>query len=113
MKGDKHGAISLTRREAVRIGARALLSTTVAVLIVLTLLAGGTGQVLAADVYVVGAGASDNNPGTASQSFATIQKAATVATAGDTVKIGTGTCRETVIPSHSGSEADFPGGSSL
>jgi hypothetical protein len=43
---------------------------------VLALLAGGTGQVLAADFYVGGDGASDRNPGTASQPFATIQKAA-------------------------------------
>ncbi len=41
MKSDKQGAISFTRREAVRIGAKTLLSTTVAVLTLLTLLVGG------------------------------------------------------------------------
>ena len=58
---------------------------------VLALLAGGTGQVLAANFYVGGAGASDRNPGTASQPFATIQKAATVAVAGDFINLGAGT----------------------
>lgn len=52
--------------------------------------------------YVGGAGASDENPGTAEAPFATIQKAADVATAGDTVKIRTGTYRETIIPANSG-----------
>ncbi len=70
----------------------------------LALLAVGTGQVLAADFYVGGDGASDGNPGTASEPFATIQKAATVATAGSTVRIRTGIYRETIIPSNSGSE---------
>jgi len=50
---------------------------------VLALLAGGTGQVLAANFYVGGDGASDRNPGTAAQPFATIQKAAGVAAAGE------------------------------
>jgi hypothetical protein len=58
--------------------------------------------VFAADYYVGGDGASDRNPGKASKPFATIQKAATVATAGDTVKIRTGTYRETVVPANSG-----------
>jgi len=74
--------------------------------VLLALLAVGTGQVLAADFYVGGAGASDNNPGTASRPFATIQKAAAVATAGDTVKIRAGTYRETIIPANSGSEGN-------
>lgn len=52
--------------------------------------------------YVGGSGASDSNPGTTSQPFATIQKAATVATAGDTVKIRSGTYRETITPTNSG-----------
>ena len=68
----------------------------------LALLAGGTGQVLSTDFYVGGDGASDRNPGTASQPFGTIQKAAAVAIAGDTVKIRTGTYRETVVPANSG-----------
>src|SRR4051812_10505195 len=52
--------------------------------------------------YVGGASASDSNAGTSSLPFATIQKAATVATAGDTVNIRSGTYRETVTPTNSG-----------
>ena len=69
---------------------------------VLALLAGGTGQVLAANFYVGGDGASDRNPGTAAQPFATIQKAAGVAAAGDVVNIRPGIYRETVVPANSG-----------
>ena len=69
---------------------------------VLGLLAAGTGQVLAADFYVGGDGASDRNPGTASQPFATIQKAAGVAAAGDFVNIRHGIYRETIVPANSG-----------
>ncbi|WP_165822482.1 CBM35 domain-containing protein [Paenibacillus montanisoli] len=53
--------------------------------------------------YVGGAGASDANPGSESEPFATIQQAANVATAGDTVKIREGVYRETVVPANSGS----------
>jgi hypothetical protein len=67
-------------------------------------LTAGTGQVSAAVYYVGGRGASDKNPGTASRPFATIQKAATVAKAGDVIRIRAGTYRETVIPANSGSE---------
>lgn len=52
--------------------------------------------------YVGGTGASDNNPGTSTEPFATIQKAATVATAGSIVNIRTGTYRETITPANSG-----------
>ena len=72
------------------------------VLIVLTLAAGATSQALGGNYYVGGAGASDHNPGTASQPFATIQKAASVAVAGDFVNIRAGTYRETVTPANSG-----------
>lgn len=58
--------------------------------------------VLGAEYYVGGTGASDNNPGTATQPFATIQKAASVAKAGDIVNIRGGTYRETITPSTSG-----------
>lgn len=68
----------------------------------LALLAVGTGQVLAADFYVGGDGASDRNPGTASEPFATIQQAARVAAPGDCVKIRPGIYRETVVPANSG-----------
>ena len=73
---------------------------------VLALLAGGTGQVLAADFYVGGDGASDRNPGTASEPFATIQQAADVAAAGDFVNIRPGIYRETVVPANSGRQAN-------
>jgi len=79
----------------------------VAGVMVSTLLAwlnGGTGQTLAADFYVGGAGASDRNPGTASEPFATIQAAANVARPGDVVKIRDGIYRETVAPANSGTE---------
>ena len=46
--------------------------------------------------YVGGDGASDSNPGTAAQPFATIQKAASVAVAGDIVNIRSGNYRETI-----------------
>ncbi|SDX37931.1 CBM35 domain-containing protein [Paenibacillus sp. CF384] len=54
--------------------------------------------------YVGGANASDSNPGTSAEPFATIQKAASVAAAGDTVLIRSGTYRETVTPANSGAE---------
>jgi len=80
------------------------LQKTVGLSAVLALLAGGTGQVLAANFYVGGDGASDRNPGTASQPFATIQKAASVAAAGDFVNIRPGIYRETVVPASSGNK---------
>lgn len=78
--------------------------TSILLSVVLALLATGHGQVLAADFYVGGAGASDRNPGTATEPFATIQKAANVARPGDVVKIRNGIYRETVTPSNSGTE---------
>jgi hypothetical protein len=72
------------------------------VLVVLALAAGGTSQAIGGHSYVGGAGASDRNPGTASQPFATIQKAASVAVAGDSVNIRAGTYRETITPANSG-----------
>lgn len=56
----------------------------------------------AAVYYVGGSGASDNNPGTPTQPFATIQKAASVAVAGDIVTIRSGIYRETIVPTNSG-----------
>src|SRR6187549_3915060 len=56
----------------------------------------------ARDYFVGGAGASDTNPGTAAQPFATIQRAATVAVSGDIVYIRSGTYRETITPANSG-----------
>ena len=54
------------------------------------------------DYFVGGTGASDSNPGSAAQPFATIQKAASVAVAGDVIKIRAGTYRETIVPANSG-----------
>ena len=56
----------------------------------------------ARDIFVGGAGASDTNPGTAAQPFATIQRAASVAVAGDVVKIRGGIYRETIVVANSG-----------
>lgn len=70
--------------------------------IALTLAAGGTNPALGGNYYVGGAGASDRNPGTASQPLATIQKAAGVAVAGDFINIRAGTYRETITPANSG-----------
>ena len=59
----------------------------------------------AAQIFVAGNDpmASDKNPGTEARPLKTIQKAASLATAGDTVFIRAGTYRETVTPAHSGS----------
>ena len=59
-------------------------------------------NLFATDYFVGGPGASDSNPGTPSQPFATIQKAASVAVAGDFIKIRSGTYRETIKPVNSG-----------
>ena len=71
-------------------------------IIVLVLLVVCYCSTFAKDYYVGGAGALDTNPGTATQPFATIQKAASVAVAGDIVSIRSGTYRETVVPVNSG-----------
>lgn len=60
--------------------------------------AGGGGS----DYYVGGPKASDANPGTSALPFATIQRCATVAIAGDTCHINAGVYRETVTPAASG-----------
>ena len=59
----------------------------------------------AAHIFVAGSDpkASDKNPGTEARPLKTIQKAASLATAGDTVYIRVGTYRETVTPANSGS----------
>src|SRR5690606_42136180 len=57
---------------------------------------------LAKDYFVGGSGASDNNPGTAGKPFATIQKAASSATAGDVITIRSGIYRETIVTTNSG-----------
>ncbi len=61
----------------------------------------GSGGLFAADYYVSASG-NDSNSGTLASPYQTIQKAANVAVAGDTVFIRAGTYRETVTPSQSG-----------
>jgi hypothetical protein len=56
-----------------------------------------------ATYYVAQSGGNDSNPGSQSAPFQTIQKCANIAVAGDTCLIRSGTYRETIIPSHSGS----------
>lgn len=61
------------------------------------------------DWFVGYAGASDSNAGTGSgsgQSFATIQKASEVAQPGDKITINTGTYRETITPTNSGTSVN-------
>jgi hypothetical protein len=57
----------------------------------------------AANYYVSPSG-SDSAPGTLSQPFQTIQKAASIMVAGDTVLIRAGVYRETVTPANSGTQ---------
>ena len=58
-------------------------------------------------VYYVATTGDDNNVGTSlNQPFRTIQKYATVAVAGDTCFIRAGAYRETVTPTHSGTEGN-------
>jgi hypothetical protein len=52
--------------------------------------------------YYVAPAGQDSNPGTLEKPFHTIQKAAKVATAGDTVYIRAGIYREKIVPAHSG-----------
>ena len=55
--------------------------------------------------YFVATSGNDNNTGTLSAPFRTLQRAATVATAGDVVQIETGTYREAVTPTHAGTSS--------
>ncbi|WP_030458726.1 RICIN domain-containing protein [Kitasatospora sp. NRRL B-11411] len=56
----------------------------------------------AGKTYYVATAGRDSNAGTQSSPFKTVQKCASVAVAGDTCLIGTGTYRETVTPAASG-----------
>src|SRR5262245_44150466 len=56
-----------------------------------------------AATYYISPSGSDSNPGSLSLPFRTIQRCANIAAAGDTCLIRTGTYRETVRPSQSGS----------
>ncbi len=55
------------------------------------------------NTYYVAKTGSDSNPGTESQPWLTIQKAANTLVAGDTAYVKAGTYNEQVIPSRSGS----------
>lgn len=88
------------------IARRLMLITLIAVLVIPFIGPVRTVQAAGAVYYVGGTGASDSNPGSSSQPFATIQKAATVATAGDTVRIRSGTYRETITPTNSGTSGN-------
>lgn len=55
-------------------------------------------------LYVGGAGCSDSGPGTQSQPFCTISKAASVALAGQTILVSAGTYAENVTPARSGTQ---------
>ena len=59
----------------------------------------------AATVYVISPSGSDTAAGTSAAPFKTIQKCATVAVAGDVCEIQSGTYRETVRPTNSGTAA--------
>ena len=56
--------------------------------------------------YFVSTSGDDGNPGTLGAPFRTIQQAANVADAGDTVFIRGGTYRESVRPAHSGTASN-------
>lgn len=57
--------------------------------------------------YYVGPNGSDVNPGTETQPWHTIQKAAATLTAGDTVYVKEGTYNEKVVPENSGSPGNY------
>jgi uncharacterized protein (TIGR03437 family) len=57
-----------------------------------------------ARTYYVATTGSDGNPGTLDQPFQTIQKAASVVVAGDSVHVRAGTYRETIAPARSGTQ---------
>lgn len=61
----------------------------------------------AAGIYYVAPGGDDANPGTISQPWRTIQKAANTLTAGEMVYIREGTYHERVLPQRSGSEGSL------
>ncbi len=58
-------------------------------------------------VYYVSTSGNDNNSGTLSKPWRTIQKAAKTLVAGETVLIRAGTYRETIIPTYSGTAGNY------
>lgn len=85
-----------------------LLAMTMALLLVyVPLLSWKPTEAFAATGYYVSTAGSDSNNGTSlSTPFKTIQKAASVAQAGDSVTVRGGTYRETVTPANSGTAAN-------
>lgn len=83
---------------------RIVLARVLFVIIVPLALAALSQELAAADFYVSLSG-SDVNPGTITQPFRTIQRAADVLSAGDTCFVRAGTYRETVTLSRSGTSA--------
>ncbi|MEJ0045794.1 MAG: hypothetical protein WDN04_06480 [Rhodospirillales bacterium] len=65
-------------------------------------------QPAAGTTYYVAPGGSDTNPGTLAAPFATLQHAATVAQAGDTVLARQGVYNALLTPPHSGNLAQGP-----
>ncbi len=59
------------------------------------------------NVYYVSSSGNDNNPGTLTHPWRTLQKAADTLVAGDTVYIRAGTYRERLIPENSGSSGNY------
>ncbi|MBP3962605.1 fibronectin type III domain-containing protein [Paenibacillus lignilyticus] len=77
------------------------------VLIALSVYVTGPQIANAATSYYVATTGSDTNSGTQASPFKTIQKAASIAVAGDTVIIRGGTYRETITPANSGSAGNL------
>ena len=84
------------RRALIAVGAVVALAAASAV---------GAPPARAATVYVISPSGSDTAAGTSGAPFKTIQKCATVAVAGDVCEIQSGTYRETVRPTNSGTAA--------
>jgi len=68
----------------------------------LFLISGAGESTAAGNTYYVATTGSNSNSGTQSSPFQTIQKCASIASAGDTCLIRAGTYRETITPANSG-----------
>src|SRR5437870_6511849 len=73
------------------------------VVVILTLIVThGLAQAVAGNIYYVATTGNDTNPGTDTKPFRTIQKAATLARAGDTIYVRGGVYKESVLLRYSG-----------